>query len=190
MGVDGLTFSLLISHDSSQAAPPPTGVKYDLFQFYYRRHKQTDTNRDNAVAPLKKILFHFNLYPVITVTEDNQMEQDLFYLSWFSGVFYFTLPSNTFCGSWPQCYSPWVRTNKAPNLLPRLLWMIVKIEADLSFHPATHAVICKKTFGLLLRQHRQNNGRLRKTNRFALENYSMFSWENFTKKRRQSVRFK
>lgn len=61
MGVDGLTFSQLISHDFSKAAHSPSGEKYDLFLFYYQQHKQNDTNQNNVVAPLKIILFHFTL---------------------------------------------------------------------------------------------------------------------------------
>lgn len=67
MGVEGLTFSQLISHDFSKAAHSPTGAKYDLFLFYYQQHKQNDTNQGNVVAPLKSISFHFNLLQYMTI---------------------------------------------------------------------------------------------------------------------------
>lgn len=93
MGVDGLTFSQLISHDFSKAAPSPTGAKYDLFQFYYQQHKQNDTNQDNVVAPLKSIPFHFNLSHEMTVMKIGHILNGFFYFALFS-VFLFVF---SFC---------------------------------------------------------------------------------------------
>lgn len=116
MGVDGLTFSQLISHDFSKAAPSPTGAKYDLFQFYYQQHKQNDTNQDNVVAPLKSIPFHFNLSHEMTVMKIGHILNGFFYFALFSVhvsvcllvFFCFFLLSNIFSGSQPAYYIHWV----------------------------------------------------------------------------------
>lgn len=71
----------------AQCISTPVGGKYDLFQFYYQRYKQNDTNQDNVVELLR----------MISILNDRGRHWDLKLVQWRDAKLRIPWYHNLFC---------------------------------------------------------------------------------------------